>query len=327
MDELSKTMEERLSAAAKELRSNQNNDRERIVAASIGIFYGTLALSCGVQKMCSIATNPVGMLPNLIGFITVCGASLTSYQMASTMQWQQQYNPYYHRSKDRNQQTIRYLTTLPSTGSCLRICSIGVLAFTLLGGRFWAIAPSSYTNLGSFARASLPATERYANASQRLTIERLGKVFGCHTCGSRRIFQSGSQFVADHMPPKSVAEQLRKRWYNRLLRRNVSFRFYPQCITCSNKQGSILSNAIVQLQSKNLARAGIRQAYYHGFRPRVYHLTGGVVGAGLVIFKPQVNQMSKDAEQWIHRNCQPMSQWMTNTWRNKIRPNLPPQFR
>jgi hypothetical protein len=323
-------MEERLSAVGFR-SSSSSNDRERILfAASIGVFYGTLALSCGIQKMCSIATNPVGMLPNLIGFMSVCGASLTSYQLASTLHWQQQYNDYNHRrwdSKDRNQQTIRYLTTLPNTGTCLRICSFGILAFTILGGRFWAIAPSSYTNLGSFARFSIPATERYANASQRLSIERLGKLFGCHTCGSRRIFQSGSQFVADHMPPKSVAEQLRKRWYNRLLRRNVSFRFYPQCVTCSNKQGSILSHAVVQLQSKNLARAGIRQAYCHGFRPRFYHLAGGVVGAGLVILEPEVNQMSKDVERWIYRHSQPVSGWMTNTWRNKIAPNLPPQFR
>ena len=176
---------------------------------------------------------------------------------------------------------------------------MGLLAFKLGGGRFWAIAPSSYTNLGSFARirgASLPATEQYASAAQRATLERMGRLWGCHTCGSRRLFatkmklpgmKSSALFVGDHMPPKSVAKQINARWYNRLpiLRHTskVTFRFYPQCTPCSNRQGSILSTAVQQSQSSrtNLQKAGGGAlAHFHGFRPRLFHaLAGGAVAS------------------------------------------------
>jgi hypothetical protein len=164
---------------------------------------------------------------------------------------------------------------------------IGLITFKLLGGRFWGVSPSSFTNIGSFARGHIPATEQYAHASQRTTIERMGRVFGCHTCGSHQLlgpslFQK-VKFVGDHMPPKSVAEQINARWYNRLLGHQVEFRFYPQCTRCSSRQGSILSAAVQQATKQNLATAGGgKMAHFHGLRPRINHLTGGVV-AGLTV--------------------------------------------
>ena len=166
-------------------------------------------------------------------------------------------------------------------------CVLGLLAFKICGGRLWAIAPSSYTNLGSFARASLPATEQYASAAQRRTLERMGRVWGCHTCGSHRLVSSlkpGATFVGDHMPPRAVAKQINARWYNRLLRRQVGFRFYPQCTPCSNRQGSILSAAVQQQGNHNLARAGGgKVAHFHGFRPRFSHVAGGIVASVTVV--------------------------------------------
>jgi len=162
-----------------------------------------------------------------------------------------------------------------------------MIAFKLLGGRFWAVAPSSFTNIGSFARGSIPATENYATAAQRSTLERMGSIFGCHTCGSHRWLSSPltrkAKFVGDHMPPKSVALQANARWYNRLLNRQVNFRFYPQCIKCSSKQGSILSAAVQQQIKRNLSQAGGgANAHFHGLRPRLHHLTGGVI-AGITV--------------------------------------------
>lgn len=185
--------------------------------------------------------------------------------------------------------TILSLTLLPIS------CTIGLVAFKLLGGRFWAIAPSSYTHLGSFARTrwSLPAGKSYATAAQRAKIERLGRMAGCHTCGSHKLFSlsSSARFVGDHMPPKSVAEQMNRTWYRRYLVGPVKFRFFPQCVSCSQKQGSILSKATQELRS---FRGGIRvpqlhnagggrNAYFHGFKFRINHLTGGLLGGLAVV--------------------------------------------
>lgn len=156
----------------------------------------------------------------------------------------------------------------------------------MLGGRFWGVAPSSFTHLGSFARVSLPATESYASSNQRMQIERLGKLFGCHTCGSKMRFKPllPVKFHGDHMPPKSVAAQMSRAWWRRLVSRKISFRFYPQCVDCSNIQGSLLGkaaqvNQFFLLQTPSLAHVGGgMNAYNHGLVPRLYHLTGGVLG-------------------------------------------------
>ena len=177
---------------------------------------------------------------------------------------------------------------------------MGLIAFKILGGRFWAISPSSYTNLGSFARVqfSLPATQNYGTAKERALIGQFGRRFGCHTCGSRKMFSrlSGVKFHADHMPPKAVTKQMNNRWYRKALGLTVQQRFYPQCTPCSNTQGGLLSQAtklqISHMTNKsrrliplgtgtpNLAGAGGgRVAHFHGLRPRLNHLAGGTIAA------------------------------------------------
>lgn len=199
-------------------------------------------------------------------------------------------------------------------------CLLGLLTFKALGGRFWAISPSSYTHMGSFARWSIPCTENYATATQRSMIERMGRMWGCHTCGSRMMFTSASsqgtgqtfRFVGDHMPPKSVAQEMNQSWLRKVgILPKVRFRFYPQCVTCSNVQGSILSKATSELKKGSSSssvgrtiagRVGIKShlssitraaslkdagggtvAYFHGWRLRVNHLTGAVVAGTTVI--------------------------------------------
>lgn len=179
-----------------------------------------------------------------------------------------------------------------------------MVAFKLLGGRFWAISPSSYTHLGSFARWSIPCTSNYATSNQRKMIEQMGRKWGCHTCGSRMMVGPGGKslassksfrFVGDHMPPKSVAEQMNRNWLRRLrVLPKVQFRFYPQCVTCSNTQGSILSKATHQLKSRRgfsgifkgaalYESGGGAMAHFHGWRFRVNHLAGSVVAAATVV--------------------------------------------
>ncbi|KAG7341158.1 hypothetical protein IV203_023109 [Nitzschia inconspicua] len=185
----------------------------------------------------------------------------------------------------------------------VRVCLLGLLTFKLLGGRFWAISPSSYTHLGSFARWSIPCSDSYATANQRVMIEQMGRRWGCHTCGSRMLMgpvnkslaNKSFRFVGDHMPPKSVAEQMNRNWLRKLkILPKVQFRFYPQCVTCSNTQGSILSKATHQLKSQvGFAKifkgvtlhgsGGGTMAHFHGWRFRINHLTGSAIAAATVV--------------------------------------------
>ena len=192
-----------------------------------------------------------------------------------------------------------------------------MLLFKGLGGRFWSISPSSFTNLGSFARVSLPATDAYATEAQRSMIETLGRRFGCHTCGSHMFLSKSSPvlFHADHMPPRSVAKQINSRWYRKLLRlAPIKQRFYPQCVTCSNKQGKLLGTATnrirdamnkggIKLKTKtslNLAKAGGgKKAHFHGFRPRISNLSGGLIAAITLFDTNQTDIMGGNKQRFL----------------------------
>jgi hypothetical protein len=113
---------------------------------------------------------------------------------------------------------------------------------------------------------------------------------------------SAASFVGDHMPPKSVAQQMEASTLRRLgiLPRKVQFRFYPQCVSCSNVQGSILSKATHALNAKVAKSGGWRisslvrvatlkdagggsSAFFHGWRFRINHMAGGAVAATTVV--------------------------------------------
>jgi hypothetical protein len=153
-------------------------------------------------------------------------------------------------------------------------------------------------------------------------IETMGRKWGCHTCGSRMLLPNKSlatksfRFVGDHMPPKSVAEQMNRNWLRRLkVLPKVQFRFYPQCVTCSNAQGSILSKATHQMKSQlGLSRmfkaaklhgaGGGTMAHFHGWRFRINHLTGSGI-AMVTVIGASDKEISKGnpkrLEQWQHR--------------------------
>jgi hypothetical protein len=173
-----------------------------------------------------------------------------------------------------------------------RICIVGLLTYKITcTSRFISLSPSSYTARGSFARVSIPALPdsggsfTYATTSQRYRIEKLGRLFGCHTCGSRELFTNtniigssgGPKFHGDHIPPISVAKQLNERWYRKLFGISVSQRFYPQCRTCSNTQGGLLSRAVNAGHRNLRSVGGGQESYFHGRRLRLSHMTGGIV--------------------------------------------------
>jgi hypothetical protein len=61
---------------------------------------------------------------------------------------------------------------------------------------------------------------------ERAEINRIGYQYGCHTCGTRNPETPLGNFVCDHQPPTIV---------NTILQ--TQQRLFPQCVTCSLKQG------------------------------------------------------------------------------------------
>lgn len=165
-----------------------------------------------------------------------------------------------------------------------RICVLGLVTYkAIFRSRFSSLSPSSYTARGSFARVGIPASPNfnYATRLQREKLERIGRWFGCHTCGSRMIFsdlkKNTPRFHGDHIPPVSVAKQLNGRWYRQALGWKVPQKFYPQCRNCSNKQGGMLSKAVNAGHRNLRAVGGGKASHFHGRRLRIGHLTGGAV--------------------------------------------------
>lgn len=84
---------------------------------------------------------------------------------------------------------------------------------------------------GLFAAESIPARgpQRDFMADERRGINNIGSATGCHTCGTRVPGTTTGNFVADHQPPSA------------LNLKNHQQRLYPQCLTCSLKQGGWIS--------------------------------------------------------------------------------------
>jgi hypothetical protein len=168
--------------------------------AGMAAFSSTLALSTlTLHHVFHISTATVRPMPTLCGMASVCLASMTSHEAAiATNQYMvtgklpSLLNPLRNRTNNprRDQYLDLYYVQIPL--HTIRICCLGLLTFKLLGGRFWSVAPSSYVHHGSYARPrmfSLPAKLDYASETQRRALQRMGRLAGCHTCGTRMLFQ------------------------------------------------------------------------------------------------------------------------------------------
>lgn len=141
---------------------------------------------------------------------------------------------------------------------------VGLSAFALLEGRLFrtllpssVIAPGVFSPLAFKNMRSIPTIDPVATASQRLRIQKFGRRFGCHHCGTRQLF-SGASYIADHMPPTKIVLDINKKWWRRLLGMKVRMlpyviviahsthflhlqitqRLYPQCQSCFMLQGA-----------------------------------------------------------------------------------------
>ncbi|DBA04176.1 TPA: hypothetical protein N0F65_004284 [Lagenidium giganteum] len=229
------------------------------------IFWSGLALAQLGQKVLGVAaSSPV--LPRCIGIAAVAASSAAALQFSSLPR------ELYGDLHESVQQRTAWAKTWGRTRSTIQrrlddtveapypiYMVMGVICFKMLGGRMRSIAPSHYANLGAFhlKKASLPATEAYANSAESMVIQEFGRLFGCHTCGVKR----NIKFHADHMPPKAFAKRANESFVRKLFGQKVAFRFYPQCAPCSNKQAHV-----VKFQQQKLRT--------HFSSLRLYHTTG-----------------------------------------------------
>lgn len=93
---------------------------------------------------------------------------------------------------------------------------------------------TSGMGIGSFARESIPtrSSNRDFTAREREEINRIGHRYGCHTCGSRDPGTSSGNFILDHQR----ASRLNSPDQPQLL--------FPQCLSCSARQGGLISSAV-----------------------------------------------------------------------------------
>lgn len=132
----------------------------------------------------------------------------------------------------------------------------------------------------------------YASDAERHALAKLGRKFGCHTCGATRVeltragaaAKSGllrgnvPSWVADHMPPVKYVNLRNQKLWRRLTGCTVAQRFFPQCSKCSQVQSAAVRTASApSLVSHHVL--GLRNVRGPGGAWRSYHLTGGALAA------------------------------------------------
>lgn len=157
----------------------------------------------------------------------------------------------------------------------IRTALVGVGAYGILERRSFRTAiPSSVISVGVFAhtpwhwspkmRDVIAATGEVATSSQRAAVQKLGKLHGCHHCGSKQIFNLAkgfpTNFIADHMPPTKYVNEANSEWYRKIFGGMLRKRqqLLPQCQSCYSKQSAAV-------------RKGVHKVIYHS-QLRVWHL-------------------------------------------------------
>lgn len=183
--------------------------------------------------------------------------------------------------------------------------AMGIYALSDLN-MFQTIFPSSILSTGSYARGrnfrgwanmSVPTDSAKASAKSKISVNRLGRIFGCHHCGNRQLL-GWKGFIADHMPPTKIANDMNNIFWRRWFGIKVSQSLWPQCFDCFQMQGSAV-------------RAGDHKMVYH-YRFRVHHMS--LLFAILLQQQPMVRQALSDVE----ANYNAASQFVESSLRSMI---------
>ena len=141
----------------------------------------------GALNMHSGRTLPLKLCFGLLGFI---GSSFSSYHMTNLYQSRTANNIIWNKN-NKNKQFHKDI---------IRNLYVGIFLFIIIENKsFLTAIPSSTLSIGSFAlpvRGSIPVFGDIASDTQRVLIQKLGRRFGCHQCGSRQIFSKSTNFIA-----------------------------------------------------------------------------------------------------------------------------------
>jgi RHS repeat-associated protein len=92
------------------------------------------------------------------------------------------------------------------------------------------VAAEDLTKPGPYAGKGIAATaSRKLTAETRRELAKAGEKLGCHTCGSKIFGTKLNTPVGDHQPAIALAKD------------GESFKLFPQCLACSNRQGGQIS--------------------------------------------------------------------------------------
>lgn len=252
-------------------------------AVSMGSYTAGLALSQGIGAVLRIScASPI--LGSLAGMAGVGFASVAAGQASLVCS-----KAYYAEPKKLD----GYITVIGNavdsfdTKRALVDVILGVTAFKIVGGSFRTIMPSDLSKVGAIARESIPAAGmQYATDEKRRELIRMFRRDGCHHCGSTK-----GMVIGDHMPPNKHVIQKTEAMLTKIvdtMYRNAGFRrtmqalglrplsdvrqrYFPQCVSCSQKQSTAVRN--------NRSRRVFHSVLHSGGRGTGWHYIGIWIGA------------------------------------------------
>ena len=188
----------------------------------------------------------------------------------------------------------------------LRQALVGVGLYGILERRSFRTAiPSSIISVGVYAhspwhwspkmRNVITATGETATSSQRAAVQKLGKLHGCHHCGTKQVFNLmkgfPTNFIADHMPPTKYVNEANRQWHRKAFGGifRVRQQLLPQCQSCFSKQGAAV-------------RKGFHKLIFHS-QIRVWHFAPALAMAACANndFRNLVDENFGDLIQTIDR--------------------------
>ncbi len=248
---------------------NKNEEQFLINSATkIGIFYVGMVCFQHISSILRIHAALPLPITAMTGLASVMTSNTISYSLSPNViltllpeskNWKKhQLNngwlPDIHSPIDSNINSDSYFYSSGSSSSKNRQDMIAhnivtAVSYLALERNFFRTSlPSSILARGVYARwgASVLASSDIATSSQKLKIQTLGRLYGCHHCGYRPFTNIGGRvkYIADHMPPnhikhiasRSLSGKIRSSLRKILPIKTITQRLYPQCMKCMGIQ-------------------------------------------------------------------------------------------
>lgn len=213
------------------------NDRIHSKVKKFGfLFFGFWVSSHAFQRIFGIARIHSG-IPRL--FQTCAG--LTSVTASCLIANEFSENPFSFKRFDMMKFDGSWKSLSNSIQNEFNSVILTIATYGLIERKLFISAlPSSVNVLGVFAKtfASVSSSSFAATSSEKSKIQVLGRLYGCHHCGSRQIIKNRMKgFIADHMPPTKIVNELNSKFWRKLFGLKVTQRLFPQCQSCFLLQG------------------------------------------------------------------------------------------